>query len=47
MAIKIGMKTDLCMVYILMVVSITLLDLDARTQSLGRGTNSALNYLDN
>ena len=47
MAFKLGMETDVCMAYLLSHTRFDDLDLDARPQWLGRGTHSALNYLDN
>ena len=47
MAFNLVMKVDLCMGYMYTHDHFSDLDLDARSQWLNRGTNSALNYLDN
>ena len=51
MAFKLGMTVDLCMAYIYIYiyahVRLDDLDLDARSQWVGKGKVSALNYLDN
>ena len=47
MAFKPGMNVDLCMGYIYTDGHFDGLDLVERSQWLGRGTHSALNYLDN
>ena len=44
MAFKLGMMVDLCMAY--MNAHSDYLDLDARSQWVSRGKNSALNYID-
>ena len=47
MAFKLSMKVDLIMYGIYTPGHFDDLDLDARSQWLGRGTNSACNYLSN
>ena len=46
MALKLGVTVDLRMAYMPILILMTL-DLDARSQWLGRGKKSAFNYLDN
>ena len=48
MAFKFGMTVDLFMAYNMLIhVRVDDLDLDARSQWVGKGQKSALNYLDN